>query len=294
MSSVVISKTEETPEAKPVDMKLEVVLLDVSDVDRTKAFYENLGWRLDIDVAAGGFRGVQITPHNSEASIIFGKGLTSAKSGSAPSLVLAVNDIDSARDDLLARGVDVSEVFHYAAGPFNNTVDNPRVVGRDPQGRSYFSFASFEDPDGTAGSYRRFRCVLRAASGSRQHHPWTSQTLQRSCAKQPSTMTTSRRRMPSTTVDRYAPYLTLARTAVVRRKQRPSPTATWRKSFMFLPADVARKVRERAPWHKNLFQAGSKDEHAPAKYYFRHAAIDYGSCDRGGWLRNGHGDRLLS
>jgi catechol 2,3-dioxygenase-like lactoylglutathione lyase family enzyme len=131
------------------DMKLEVVVLGVSDVDRAKAFYENLGWRLDIDVATGDdFRGVQITPHNSEASIIFGKGVTSAKPGSAHSLILAVDDIDAARDDLVTRGVDVSEVFHYAGGPFNNAVENPRVGGRDPEDRSYFSFASFEDPDG--------------------------------------------------------------------------------------------------------------------------------------------------
>jgi catechol 2,3-dioxygenase-like lactoylglutathione lyase family enzyme len=131
-----------------VDMKLEVVVLAVSDVDRAKAFYESLGWRLDIDVAGGDFRGVQMTPHNSDASIIFGKGITSAKPGSAHSLVLAVDNVDAARADLLARGVEVSEVFHYAGGPFNNSVENPRVGGRDPEGRSYFSFASFEDPDG--------------------------------------------------------------------------------------------------------------------------------------------------
>src|SRR5262247_317763 len=89
---------------EPVDMKLEVVVLGVSDVDRAKAFYENLGWRLDIDIAAGDFRGVQLTPHNSEASIIFGKGITSAKPGSSNSLILAVDDIDAARDDLIARG----------------------------------------------------------------------------------------------------------------------------------------------------------------------------------------------
>jgi catechol 2,3-dioxygenase-like lactoylglutathione lyase family enzyme len=131
-----------------VDMKLEVVLLGVSDVDRAKAFYENLGWRLDIDIAAGDFRGVQITPHNSNASIIFGKGVTSDTRGSVDSLVLGVDDIDDARNDLIAHGVDVSEVFHYAGGPFNNSVENPRISGRDPEGRSYFSFASFEDPDG--------------------------------------------------------------------------------------------------------------------------------------------------
>lgn len=136
------------PEKNQPDMKLEVVLLGVSDVDRAKAFYESLGWRLDIDIKVGDFRGVQMTPHNSQASIIFGKGVTPAQPGSADGLVLAVDDIDAVRDDLVARGVDVSEVFHYAAGPFNNTVENPRVAGRDPEGRSYFSFASFEDPDG--------------------------------------------------------------------------------------------------------------------------------------------------
>jgi catechol 2,3-dioxygenase-like lactoylglutathione lyase family enzyme len=129
-------------------MKLEVVVFSVSDVDRAKAFYENLGWRLDIDIAEGDFRGVQMTPPNSEASIIFGKGGTPNNSGSAYSLVLAVDDLDAAREDLIARGVNVSEIFHYVGAPFNNTVENPRVGGRDPQDRSYFSFASFEDPDG--------------------------------------------------------------------------------------------------------------------------------------------------
>ncbi len=132
-----------------MDMKLEVLVLTVSDVDRAKAFYEKLGFRLDIDYAANEkFRVIQFTPPGSEASIIFGKGITSAKSGLTDCLVLAVNDIAAARDDLIARGVDVSEVFHYAGGPFNNAVENPRVGGRDPQGRSYYSFASFQDPDG--------------------------------------------------------------------------------------------------------------------------------------------------
>ena len=131
------------------DMKLEVVLLGVSDVDRAKAFYTKLGWRLDIDIANGDFRGVQVTPHNSEASIIFGKGTNLARPGAA-NLLLAVDNIEAARDELIARGIDVSEVFHYAAGPFNDTVENPRVAGPDPEGRSYFSFASFEDPDGNS------------------------------------------------------------------------------------------------------------------------------------------------
>ena len=137
--------TAKTNEA--VDMKLEVVVIGVSDVDRAKAFYEKLGWRLDIDVVNEDFRGVQFTPPRSEASIIFGKGVTQAKSNSAD-LVLAVDNLDAAREDLIARGINVSEVFHYAGGPFNNTIEKSRVSGRDPQGRSYFSFASFEDPDG--------------------------------------------------------------------------------------------------------------------------------------------------
>src|SRR6185295_10826783 len=132
-----------------MDMKLEVIVVPVSDVDRAKAFYEKLGFRLDIDyVANEKFRVIQFTPPNSAASIIFGKGITSERRGSADSLVLAVNDVDAARKDLIARGINVSEIFHYAGGPFNNALENPRVTGRDPQARSYYSFASFEDPDG--------------------------------------------------------------------------------------------------------------------------------------------------
>src|SRR4029434_6342689 len=130
-----------------MSMKLEVVIVPVSDVDRAKAFYEKLGFRLDIDIVNENFRGIQFTSSRSEASIIFGKGVTSATPVSAE-LVLAVDNVDAARKDLIARGVNVSEVFHYAGGPFNNTIENPRVAGRDPEGRSYFSFASFEDPDG--------------------------------------------------------------------------------------------------------------------------------------------------
>jgi catechol 2,3-dioxygenase-like lactoylglutathione lyase family enzyme len=161
MSSVdTRSRTEAAPGVEPVAMKLEVVVISVSDVDRAKAFYGNLGWRLDIDVAHGDFRGVQMTPPNSAASIIFGHGVTSAAPGSAHDLVLAVDDVDGARKDLIARGVDVSEVFHYAGGPFNNTVENPRIGGRDPEGRSYFSFASFEDPDGNGWLLQEIRTRL--------------------------------------------------------------------------------------------------------------------------------------
>jgi catechol 2,3-dioxygenase-like lactoylglutathione lyase family enzyme len=129
-------------------MKLEVVVLGVTDVDRAKAFYVNLGWRLDADFATDdGWRVVQVTPHNSPASVIFGKGIASPKAGAANGLTLAVDDVAAARNDLAARGVGVSEVFHYPGGVFR-AGEGGRVSGRDPQGRSYFSFASFEDPDG--------------------------------------------------------------------------------------------------------------------------------------------------
>jgi catechol 2,3-dioxygenase-like lactoylglutathione lyase family enzyme len=123
-----------------VDMKLEVVTLPVSDVDRAKAFYESLGWRLDADIVRGeNFRAVQLTPPHSGCSISFGKGLTTAEPGTAQRLLLAVSDIDAARADLIGRGVEVSELFHLEGGP---------VPGRDPQGRSYQTYASFSDPDG--------------------------------------------------------------------------------------------------------------------------------------------------
>ncbi|MCC3158439.1 VOC family protein [Hymenobacter sp. 15J16-1T3B] len=130
-------------------MKLEVVVIGVADVDRAKAFYTKLGWRLDADFVKGeDFRVVQVTPYHSGASVIFGKNVTATKPGAVDSLVLAVADIDAARAELVARGVAVSEVFHYAGGPFNNAINPPRVSGRDPQGHPYYTFASFQDPDG--------------------------------------------------------------------------------------------------------------------------------------------------
>jgi catechol 2,3-dioxygenase-like lactoylglutathione lyase family enzyme len=155
------SKTEAAPGGEPVDMKLEVVAIGVSDVDRAKQFYEKLGWRLDLDFEAGdGFRIVHLTPHNSAASVLFGKGITSAEPGSARSLTLAVDDVAAAREYLVARGVAVSEIFHYAGGPFNDAPKNPRVGGPDPQGRSYYSFASFEDPDGNSWLLQEIRTRL--------------------------------------------------------------------------------------------------------------------------------------
>ncbi len=140
--------TDENAKLEPVDLKLEVVVIGVSDVDRAKAFYVKLGWRLDADFSNGtDFRIIQVTPPRSPAAIIFGKGIVSPKPGSVRALVLAVDDVDAARDDLIARGAGVSEVFHFAGGPFSSG-ENSRVGGRDPEGQSYRSFASFEDPDG--------------------------------------------------------------------------------------------------------------------------------------------------
>jgi len=135
-----------------VDMKLEVVVVPVSDVDRAKDFYERLGFREDIDFAASdGYRVVQLTPPGSACSIIFGNGITSARPDSIDRLVLAVYDIDAVRDELRSHGVEVSGVFHDAgsglAGGFHAGTA-ARAPGPDPQGRSYGSYASFSDPDG--------------------------------------------------------------------------------------------------------------------------------------------------
>ena len=133
---------------KNVDMTLEVVVIPVSDVDRAKEFYASLGWRLDADVATGDdLRLVQFTPPGSGCSVQFGANLTSAAPGSAQGLYLVVSDIEAARDELVALGVEVSEVFHEGAlgGRFH---DAGRVAGPSPDRSSYGSFASFSDPDG--------------------------------------------------------------------------------------------------------------------------------------------------
>lgn len=135
-----------------MDLKLEVVVIPVSDVDRTKAFYKRMGFREDIDFAGGdGYRVVQLTPPGSACSIIFGKGITSARPGSVDRLVAAVVDIAAARTELVAQGVEVSEVFHDAGGGLGggfHVGTEGRASGPDPQGRSYASYASFSDPDG--------------------------------------------------------------------------------------------------------------------------------------------------
>jgi len=131
-----------TAQLGTIDMKVEFVTLPVADVDRAKHFYQSLGWRTDADIVGGDdFRVVQLTPPHSQCSIHFGKGLTTATPGSVQRLGLVVADIVAARADLVARGVEVSEVFH---------VDGGNVAGPDPQRNSYMSYATFSDPDGNA------------------------------------------------------------------------------------------------------------------------------------------------
>jgi catechol 2,3-dioxygenase-like lactoylglutathione lyase family enzyme len=132
-----------------VDMKLEVVVIPVSDVDRSKKFYAALGWRFDAEFTDGkDFRIMQFTPPGSSCSVIFGKGVTSAAPGSAQGLHLIVSDIAAARKELVERGADVSEVFHDVGGVFHHAGRDGRVGGPAPQHQSYGSFVSFSDPDG--------------------------------------------------------------------------------------------------------------------------------------------------
>jgi catechol 2,3-dioxygenase-like lactoylglutathione lyase family enzyme len=150
---------------KAVDMKFEVVVIPVSDVDRAKAFYAKLGWRLDADFANGDdYRVVQFTPPSSSCSVIFGRNVTAAAPGSAQGLYLIVSDVEAARGELLARGVAVSEVFH--SDGVRTGTDEPylfgrhRVSGPDPKHGSYSSFASFSDPDGNGWLFQEITTRL--------------------------------------------------------------------------------------------------------------------------------------
>jgi catechol 2,3-dioxygenase-like lactoylglutathione lyase family enzyme len=167
-----------------VDMRLEVVVLPVSDVDRAKRFYAGLGWRLDADFPVGDdFRVVQVTPPGSEASVIFGDGITSAEPGSVEALQLTVFDIDAARVDLAGRGVEVSEVFHDAGGVFHHAGTEGRVPGPAPEHADYGSFASFSDPDGNGWLLQEIKVRLPGrASGMATRYVGASdlsQALQR-------------------------------------------------------------------------------------------------------------------
>jgi catechol 2,3-dioxygenase-like lactoylglutathione lyase family enzyme len=133
-----------TPGVQPGELRLESVSLGVADVDRATSFYQKLGWRQDADIKAGDLRVVQFTPPGAQCSIRFGENFTEVEPGAIQDLLLAVYDIDAAREELIRRGVKVSEPFHYAGvrvGP------ESRIPGPDPEGRSYFTHASFSDPD---------------------------------------------------------------------------------------------------------------------------------------------------
>jgi catechol 2,3-dioxygenase-like lactoylglutathione lyase family enzyme len=151
----------QTAEGNAPDYKLEVVVLPVADVDRAKAFYASLGWREDADFTAGdGLRVVQFTPPGSEASVIFGKGVTAGEPGSVEDLQLTVSDIDAARKDLVARGVDAGEVFHDAGGVFHHAGTEGRVPGPADDHADYGSYVSFRDPDGNGWILQEIRVRL--------------------------------------------------------------------------------------------------------------------------------------
>jgi catechol 2,3-dioxygenase-like lactoylglutathione lyase family enzyme len=148
-----------------VDMKLEIVVIPVSDVDRAKEFYAKLGWRLDADFDNGkDFRVIQFTPPGSQCSVIFGKNVTAAAPGSAQGLYLIVSDLAAARAELLGLGVKVSELFHnegeYAGPDEPYLFGRMRVSGPDPQHQSYRSFASFQDPDGNGWLFQEITTRL--------------------------------------------------------------------------------------------------------------------------------------
>jgi catechol 2,3-dioxygenase-like lactoylglutathione lyase family enzyme len=142
----------EASEAAAVAMRLEAVVVPVADVDRANRFYQRLGWRVDADVSAGDdYRLVHLTPPASNASIVYGKGVTSVPPGSLDGVVLVVEDVVAARDELHSRGVEVSELFHDAGGgPAGGFIADTgaRAAGPDPGRRSYATYASFSDPDG--------------------------------------------------------------------------------------------------------------------------------------------------
>jgi len=156
-----------TPKPGTVDMKFEIVVIPVSDIDRAKEFYQRLGWRLDADYATDDkdFRVIQFTPPGSSCSVIFGKRVTGAAPGSSQGLYLIVSDIEAARKDLLDRGIDVSEVFHsegevYAGDDEAYLFGQRRVAGPDPNHGSYRSFASFHDPDGNGWLFQEITTRL--------------------------------------------------------------------------------------------------------------------------------------
>lgn len=146
-----VEKATSTSTAAAVDLKLEVVPIPVADVARAKRFYEGLGWRVDADFSNGSdWHLVQMTPPGSSCSVMFGKGFTTAAPGSLQGTFLVVDDVEAARTALIARGVNVSDVFHFDGNLLRVVDTGGRLPGLDPNRASYFSFASFTDPDGNS------------------------------------------------------------------------------------------------------------------------------------------------
>lgn len=222
------STSVQMPEAGTVDMNLEVVTLPVSDVDRAKGFYQSIGWRLDADIAVGdAFRAVQFTAPHSPCSVAFGKGLTTGEPGSVQRLLLAVYDIDAARDDLLGRGIEVSGVFHLAGG---------RVPGPDPQGRSIRPTPRSATRTATDGYCRKSRRGSRAGSGPTQRR--TSQPWPACYTRRPRITTLTRSAMLRTTGGTGTPPTsTRASRAGHRTKHRRPRTATCRTSSTWPPGN---------------------------------------------------------
>ncbi|RKR36224.1 VOC family protein [Paraburkholderia sp. BL17N1] len=149
MSQHELQSTARNASGSTVDMKLEVVVIPVSDVDRAKEFYIGLGWKLDVDITKGDrFRVVHFTPPGSHCSVLFGDGVTTDKPGSVQGLHLVVSDIEAARTALISRGVNVSAIFHDVGGVFHHAGEEGRASGPHPARTSYGSFAAFNDPDG--------------------------------------------------------------------------------------------------------------------------------------------------
>jgi catechol 2,3-dioxygenase-like lactoylglutathione lyase family enzyme len=152
-------QTSQVPKPATSDLKLEVVILPVSDVDRAKSFYEGLGWRVDADFVNGDWRALQMTPPGSPCSIIFGRGVTTAVPGSVQGSFLIVDDVEVARAELKEKGVDISEVFHFD-GVLQVSSTKGRAPGKHPEGKSYSSWASFSDPDGNSWMLQEIKTRL--------------------------------------------------------------------------------------------------------------------------------------
>jgi len=167
MTTTTLERNEaatKAPSARRLDMKLEVIVIPVSDVDRSKEFYAKLGWRLDAEFVGDDYRVIQFTPPGSGSSVIFGKNVTAAAPGSAQGLYLVVSDIEATRKELIARGIKVSETFHgdgvYAGPDEPYLFGRRRVSGPDPEHRTYRSFASFNDPDGNGWLFQEVTARL--------------------------------------------------------------------------------------------------------------------------------------